>query len=311
MKKVLLTMVWVLLLGIGGVKAQYTLIPDSNFAQCLKNWGYSTCFLSGTNLLDTTCKWVVGRSSISCASKDIELLEGVQYFDSLTSLNCSQNRLTYIPPLSSLITNIECANNSLTALPPLPKELYTLICSRNFLNTLPDIPPTLRILSAYNNQITFLPALPPQLQAFDVSFNPELSCLPVLEKFTGTHFDFNIYGTKIKCLPNLIEHSNPIPVIDSMPLCNNFNPNGCPLLNSIETLNFDVVHVYPNPATSQLFIQTTDFNPQAISIFDMSGRKVMEEKYAPQTNISSLSPGVYLIEVKGEKGSVRKRWVKM
>lgn len=77
--------------------------------------------------------------------------------------------------------------------------------------------------------------------------------------------------------------------------------------------------IYPNPATTQLFIQTNGVEIEQINIYNTTGSLVRQTK--TQTNsidISELANGVYVAEIilpadnTGTKQvSVRKRWVKM
>ena len=78
-----------------------------------------------------------------------------------------------------------------------------------------------------------------------------------------------------------------------------------------DPLKGELLRIYPNPANTTIFIQTENFQANAISIFDMDGRKLSEQKYNSQIDISSLATGVYLLELKNENVSVKKRLVKM
>ena len=54
--------------------------------------------------------------------------------------------------------------------------------------------------------------------------------MPPLNKFTGHYsYSFNVSGTGITCLPNVIPHPNEpsLPAIDTMPICDVLNPNSC------------------------------------------------------------------------------------
>lgn len=433
MKKALLTLVCLWLTGFREVRAQWVEIPDSNFVAYLQQW-FPTC-MNGKQM-DTTCAGIVGTRGLVCGGAGIHDLDGIQYFDSLTTLVCGYNPITVLPALpasvrelqchvSSLttitslpdslrwlacflnsltslptlpasLTELSCWGNSITALPPLPASLKRLECGSNSLTVLPTLPNSLEVLWCGGNSLTALPTLPASLKGlwcnnnplgalpslpdslivlwcfhdslttlpvlppylthlycnnnfltglptlpdslyqlrceynsltalpdlpetlteFDCSFNPDLKCFPVYRKFSGRVDSwFNINNTGITCFPNKIEHpyTDFIWGIDTVPICDSTNnPNGCLMFSSIpEQTSPSEIKISPNPATSQLFIQTSNFLPQTISIFDMSGRKVMEEKYSPQIDISALQPGGYFMELKNKETVVRKRWVKI
>lgn len=74
--------------------------------------------------------------------------------------------------------------------------------------------------------------------------------------------------------------------------------------NGIEGLSF-----YPNPATSgKIYITTKNNEDKQITIFDILGKKVIQTALSSkELNISSLSPGVYIIKIEeGDASATRK-----
>ena len=55
------------------------------------------------------------------------------------------------------------------------------------------------------------------------------------------------------------------------------------------------VALWPNPAENILYLNVTD--GATISIFDMTGRMVKQEKYQGQIDVSKLTSGIYTIKV--------------
>jgi allophanate hydrolase subunit 1 len=83
------------------------------------------------------------------------------------------------------------------------------------------------------------------------------------------------------------------------------------VMTGIETLSAMRLQVLPNPATTVLNIQVSDIRPDMISILNVNGQKVNEQKYSSRVDISALASGVYIIEVWGARGTVRSRFVKL
>lgn len=73
------------------------------------------------------------------------------------------------------------------------------------------------------------------------------------------------------------------------------------------------ITLYPNPASTQLFIQTSGTAIEQVNIYNTTGSLVMAAASIinNQLSIVNLPQGVYIAEVKTKEGSVRKRWVKM
>lgn len=156
--------------------AQYVTIPDSNFVSYLQDAFPSA--MSG-NQMDTTAPVITNASSVSCHSKNIESLQGIQYFDALLYLTCSYNKITNLPNLPNNLNVMYCGNNKLVSLPSLPKTLQTLYCNDNQLVSLPSLPNSLGVLSCGSNKLINLPSLPQNLRGLFCEIN-QLSSLPIL-----------------------------------------------------------------------------------------------------------------------------------
>jgi len=67
----------------------------------------------------------------------------------------------------------------------------------------------------------------------------------------------------------------------------------------INELKNGVMKIYPNPANDKLFIeQTGNENITEISLFDIYGKKVITENKQNELDISSLTEGIYFLQVK-------------
>ena len=146
---------------------------------------------------------------------------------SLTELFCVENQLTSLPSLPASLEKLWCYDNQLTSLPSLPASLEMLHCYNNQLTSLPSLPASMDILHCYNNQLTELPSLPAVMSSLNISNNPGITCLPPIQILTGSAYSSGIDGTGIVCLPNIILHNGSMPSIDTLPVCDIFNPNNC------------------------------------------------------------------------------------
>src|ERR1700748_1866025 len=116
MKKIITLLALVFCLNI---KAQTVTIPDANFASYLRN--LIPAAMNG-NQLDTTSTLVTTTTySINVSGAPIGYmsnLTGIQYFKSLTYLNCNSNQLITLPTLPNTLTYLDCGYNvDLTSLP--------------------------------------------------------------------------------------------------------------------------------------------------------------------------------------------------
>ena len=115
-------------------KAQNVTIPDTAFASFLRT--YIPSCVNG-NQMDTTCPAVSTATSFYCVAQNVNDITGIQYFRSLTFLNCLNNNLTFLPPLPKGLTQLFCQTNKLTSLPPLPSGLTVISCNNNNVTAIP------------------------------------------------------------------------------------------------------------------------------------------------------------------------------
>jgi len=68
--------------------------------------------------------------------------------------------------------------------------------------------------------------------------------------------------------------------------------------------------IFPNPSnTGSINITTATNNPKNIKVYDMLGKKVIDQKIDTKLNISSLRSGIYVIKVTENNFSATKRLV--
>ena len=179
-------------------KAQYVTIPDAGFRNFIINAGMGTC-LNG-NQLDTTCMLIRSRTTIDCSGYAIANLDGIQYFDSLLSLDCSDNNLSAINSLPPRIINLYCNNNSISSISSLPSALRVFSCNLNQLTTLPPIPASMRELSYNDNNISIYVSVPDSLERLSISNNP-ISVIPSLP--VHLYNLWALYMSNLTSLPEL------------------------------------------------------------------------------------------------------------
>lgn len=80
-------------------------------------------------------------------------------------------------------------------------------------------------------------------------------------------------------------------------------------VEEISANNFSA-NVYPNPATDELHLQTTDGGMINAIIYDMLGNKISESKNVAVVNVKSLSAGFYLVNVSENGVSKTLRFIK-
>lgn len=83
-------------------------------------------------------------------------------------------------------------------------------------------------------------------------------------------------------------------------------------INEISSQSSEV-SLYPNPATSSVFITTNSVVIESITIFDESGKEVLKQEIKNKEanlNLESLLKGIYFVEMKTTNGIEKKKFIK-
>ena len=139
---------------------------------------------------------------LSIRQKRLTSLKGIEYFESLTNLDCSWNQLTTLDVSNNTkLTNLECYNNQLTSLDICNNtKLDYLRCYENQLTTL-DV--------SKNTKLTFLVCDGNPLTTLDVNNNTELTDLVCFSnQLTTLDISNNTKLTNLEC------GGNPLTTLD-------------------------------------------------------------------------------------------------
>ncbi|HEY0030448.1 MAG TPA: gliding motility-associated C-terminal domain-containing protein [Bacteroidia bacterium] len=199
MKKFIL----ILILSIAGfsLKAQsFVSIPDSNFVTWLTINIPSA--MSG-NQMDTNNVAVTTLISMNVSFDTIYNLEGIQYFKSLRTLDCSNNKLDTLLNLPDSLQTFVCRGNRLSYLLEIPDSVTFFDCSMNQLDSLPLLPSNLLHFDCQNNSLTGLSALSDSMTYFNCQGN-QLTSLPSLPTLLTTLYCAENQLTTLPLLPSLL-----------------------------------------------------------------------------------------------------------
>ncbi len=185
-----------------------------NLPNTLQQLGCGENFLSGLPVLPS------GLISLDCEYNPLYTLPTLP--NGLQTLYCDIDSLSSLPGLPASLTYLQCGYNQLSQL-TVPQSLTYLDCDHNQLGNLSNLPAGLKFLNCSYNQLTSLTGTPDSLGEFYCNNNPNLTCLPLLNKITNLNFT----NTAVTCLPNYGTVASSTPALNLIPLCAPFNPNGC------------------------------------------------------------------------------------
>ena len=78
-----------------------------------------------------------------------------------------------------------------------------------------------------------------------------------------------------------------------------------------ETATIEGLSLYPNPVTNgRVYITTKNDFDKEITIFDVLGKKVLQTQLSSrELNVSSLSPGVYIIKINENQATATRKLI--
>lgn len=80
---------------------------------------------------------------------------------------------------------------------------------------------------------------------------------------------------------------------------------------SNESFSEENIALYPNPAKNILVIEASSrFEPQNVSVLNISGQEVLNLKFKSELDISTLASGLYILKITGSKGTSFKKFIK-
>ena len=290
-------------------------IPDANFVHYLDS--LIPAAMNGNQMNTSSSLVTTTTHSISIPNKGIADLTGLQYFTSLTRLECWSNPIyppintfTIMPALPNTLVYLDCQGHHLTSLPNLPNTLSQLYCSNGRLTSLPALPNSLTWLECDNNFLTTLPTLPNSLVELTCP-NNKITCFP---PFPNSITGMIINSNSFTCLPNYIPAMGSDTV--TYPLCAAGNPNGCAVagIEKYSSNNIQLT-VYPNPASTTLnvsFTKNTE-SSSSIELIDLIGQTVYAKTLNKNIsaneviNIGELAKGIYMLILIDDNNTVTKK----
>ncbi|NOQ92369.1 MAG: T9SS type A sorting domain-containing protein [Flavobacteriaceae bacterium] len=217
--------------------------------------------------------------------KNTKLTQLLLYSNQLSTIDIDKN---------SLLESINISNNSISNLnSSLNTKLTQIICFDNQIESLDVSKNTLlERFNARNNKLTFLNFKNGNntiITQFISTGNPNLTCIEVDDKTYSTANWTDIDATSS--------------FINNQAECNAL---------AIDNIKIDGFKMYPNPVRNQLTIIGKNMIINEVGVFDYTGRVVKNIKWnGNSTNLSELSPGIYLLKIRTNQGTTNSKLIKM
>ncbi|MAW84122.1 MAG: hypothetical protein CL832_06920 [Crocinitomicaceae bacterium] len=88
------------------------------------------------------------------------------------------------------------------------------------------------------------------------------------------------------------------------------NVGNFPLLSN--TINQEIISIYPNPSSDFIYINRKDSDNYTISLFNILGELIIDKKInLQQLNLSNLPNGQYFLKIESESGIINERILKI
>lgn len=269
MKNLTVLTVFALSILSSNLCAQYVTIPDTAFVTFL-SFNYPQC-MNG-NQMDTTCNAIITAYTVDCRNKNIKDISGIEYFDGLGYLICSDNNIDSLKALPPRLKILAADNNNISYAASFTSNIREILLADNPLSGLPMLPDSLELLNISNCSFTSVPTLVPTI--------------------TNLNLRDNLIDT-ITYLPNglksLICNGNNVSTLPSLPttlLQLNCSDNPITSLPSLP----DSLKLFD---ASNIDIDTVPPLPSGLITFDYSSNNL--------TNLPTLPPSLAYLTVSGNQ----------
>ncbi len=294
--------------------AQITYIPDQGFEQVLINLGIDSDGIINGQVLTSDIENVteLNFDPLNGGIPWIYDLTGIQDFVSLEKLTIKYSYITELDISQNLqLRELYCGSNELTSLDVSSNILLEKLYCGNYGI---DVGP-------FN-----------MIEEIDLSNNPNIYDIDAYDMFikkinlkNGNNnsnmkinvsiYPWGMYNPDYD--PNEIFSTVCIEVDDENLAQNNQYPysewnithGGHVAVNFSEECNLNIsdftqskIKIYPNPVTDILYFDTTGTTIEKIIVFDLSGRKIMEQNQVNTISVSGLQKGNYILKILSDKG---------
>ena len=240
------------------------------------------------------------------AFKGIANLSGIEAFTSLTFLNCELNPITSLDLSKNIaLTDLNCNTNLLTALNISKNTVLTYLnCTTNKLTSL-DV--------SANTVLTDLRCGSNELTSLNVSANTALTNLNCgNNELTALDVSENTALTNLNCDSNSNLSCIQVDDVSNIPSswvkdATAVYSEDCSSLGN-KDFKLSEISILPNPTSGVLNISTA--KNTNYRLFNIKGQVLKKGVLENKIDISSLSKGIYLLNLKTNKGSFTKKVVR-
>ncbi|MBP7965431.1 MAG: T9SS type A sorting domain-containing protein, partial [Paludibacteraceae bacterium] len=261
----------------------YTVIPDANFLQALKDLGHGEGAV-GNHVPTANLKTI---TSLDIADENISNLTGIEDFVALKTLTCNFNNLTSLDLSKNIaLTSLDCSINKLSMLNISGcTALISLECSDNEIASVNlSANPNLTEVHFYNNKLSSFDIRNNnngKITRLDVIQNPDLTCIYVDDK-------------------------NAIPSNWTKDVTSSYANDESECSTPITQISAEQFTFYPNPTSGIINLDLQGKRIQNLKIVDVTGKIISEKNHVNSTetiDLSNFSNGLYLVILQSENGT--------
>src|SRR5690554_142142 len=297
------------------VTAQITYIPDQGFEQALIDLEIdSDGIINGqvlTSDVENVTELIIANGGI------IYSLTGIQDFTSLEKLVVNFTWITELDVSENLqLKELDCSSNELTSIDVSSNPLLEILRVGNIggdvgpFNMIEEIDlsnnPNLYILDA---QDMSWPLKRINLKNGNNNFDMtiDIGVYPWIDWNDPDYDPYEIYNTIcIEVDDADLALNNEFPYSDWIIT----NPHTAYIFTddmvqcSLSTQSFaqNKISIYPNPVSDMLYFETAGVTIEKVMVFDLSGRKILEQNQVSTISVSDLQKGSYILKIFSDKG---------
>jgi len=296
--------------------AQITYIPDPAFEQALIDLEIDSDEVINGQVLTSDVENVTELEIFGYDYFELSDLTGIQDFTSLEKLSITFSEITELDVSQNLqLKELNCGNNWLSEIDVSYNTLLEVLYIGNYdgdvgpFNMIEEIDlssnPNLHTLNAQDMLVLKRINLKNGNNNFDMTI--DIGVYPWIDWNDPDYDPYEIYNTIcIEVDDADLALNNEFPYSDWIIT----NPHTAYIFTddmvqcSLSTQSFaqNKISIYPNPVSDMLYFETAGVTIEKVMVFDLSGRKILEQNQVSTISVSDLQKGSYILKIFSDKG---------
>ena len=291
--------------------AQITYIPDQGFEYALIYFNIDSDGIVNGQVLTSDVENVTELVLEGGDLPYIYDLTGIQYFISLEKLTVNYTEITELDVSQNLqLKELDCGNNWLTSIDVSQNVLLEVLYIGNYSDDMGPFNEITEIDLSNNSLIHTVDATGLPINIINLkneNNNSNMTITIGLDPWGWGEPGEPPYPKACIIVDNgILANNNQYPysewTVYHPYMTYNYTDDVEACALNVTSFEENKISIYPNPVSDILYFDTTDTVIEKVILFDLSGRKILEQNQVNTISVSDLQKGSYVLKIFTDKG---------